>query len=63
MQEKTFYYGKDIGEMYKRVDTECLPTRIGGKAVFDSPSQSVKELLDWEPKWNKYAGYGYNNEP
>jgi len=63
MQEKTFYYGKDISELYKRVDTDCLPTKIGGKAVFDSPSQSVKELLDWEPKWNKYAGYGYNNEP
>jgi len=63
MQENTFYYGKDISDLYKTMDADCSPTKLGGKAVLDSPDKSVKELLDWEPKWIKYAGYGYENEP
>jgi len=62
VQEKTFYYGSDLSELHKRMDTDCLPTKLGGKAVPDSASQYVKELLDWEPKWKEYAGYGYNIE-
>jgi len=48
----------DVESVYKHVSRECLPTDVGGSQPEFDNSANIKELLDWEPTWEKYMTYG-----